>query len=326
MANTDESPNPKPPMKAPRPRWGARFFSYVKSKLQERITKKQEESPGDRAVRLTAVATIWMAIFTFALAGTSGITIWILKNQLKEMHEGGTDTHDLASAAKTQAEKIKSMSDAADKIRQAAQDMVAQDQRIADNAEKSLAASNKQSKAALNASISASQQSNALAREALEAQTRPWLGIDNGLTPGSSGRDENGRRNATFSFSLRDYGQSPAMKAAYSFQFSSDLRTNAAREASTCKEASERSTVINTASNPVATMNLLTIFPGDSGVIGPIKYSPEVDVFPQFLVGCIAYQGQTSGMVHTTRVVYSIRQDKVKGQIFDYIAQGTTTQ
>ena len=63
--------------------------------------------------------------------------------QWREMHTGGADTHDLAVAAKTQAEKMKSMSDAADKIRQASEGMVTQEQRIADETQKALENSNK---------------------------------------------------------------------------------------------------------------------------------------------------------------------------------------
>lgn len=86
--------------------------------------------------------------------------------QWREMHTGGVDTHNLAVAAKTQAEKMGNMSDAADKIRQAAENMVAQDRRIADNAQKALDASNKQSKASLDASIAASRQDQ-----------RAWLSV-----------------------------------------------------------------------------------------------------------------------------------------------------
>ncbi len=68
------------------------------------------------------------------------------------MKSGSADTHDLAVAAKTQSEKMSNMSDAADKIRQAAQDMVTQDQRIADSSQKAIEASNDQSKAATVAS------------------------------------------------------------------------------------------------------------------------------------------------------------------------------
>jgi hypothetical protein len=133
--------------------------------MDERAATNKNETPADKAVRRTAVATIWMAIFTCVLAVTSGLTIWILKNQLKEMHEGGTDTHTLAQAADTQAKRMTDVSTAADKIRQAAENMVVQDQRIADNAKKALEASNRQSKAALDASIASSREDQ-----------RAWLG------------------------------------------------------------------------------------------------------------------------------------------------------
>jgi hypothetical protein len=77
--------------------------------------------------------------------------------QLYEIHSGAKDTHDLAVAADTQAKKMGSMSEAADKIRQASEGMVTQEQRIADKAQKALDASSRQSKAALDASIAASQ-------------------------------------------------------------------------------------------------------------------------------------------------------------------------
>jgi ElaB/YqjD/DUF883 family membrane-anchored ribosome-binding protein len=54
-----------------------------------------------------------MAMFTFVLAATSWLTIWILKNQLREMHEGGIDTHDLAVAAGKQADAAKVQSEQA---------------------------------------------------------------------------------------------------------------------------------------------------------------------------------------------------------------------
>ncbi len=86
--------------------------------------------------------------------------------QLYEIHSGAKDTHDLAVAAGKQADKMKDMSDAAEKIRQAAEGMVAQEQRIANNAQESVAASNRQSNAALDASIAASRNDQ-----------RAWLGI-----------------------------------------------------------------------------------------------------------------------------------------------------
>lgn len=188
------------------------------------------------------------------------------------------------------------------------------------DAQMTLSAQRKDAAAALNANISASQQSNTLATEALDAQTRPWLGIEGNLVPISSGRTEHGR-DATFSFRLRDYGQSPAMKVAFTFSFNNLFSTNETRLTSVCKEARERST----ASRPEMATTLPSIFPGDSGVTPPITETVEAnDIFPQFLVGCIAYQGH-NGIVHTTRLVYAPRQDKIKGQIFEYIPRGTTS-
>jgi hypothetical protein len=44
-----------------------------------------------------------MAIFTFILAIVSGSTLWVLKNQLREMHDSGVDTRNLAKEATRQA-------------------------------------------------------------------------------------------------------------------------------------------------------------------------------------------------------------------------------
>jgi hypothetical protein len=86
---------------------------------------------------------------------------------LREIHTGAADTHALAQAADTQAKKMGNMSDAADRIRQAAEGMVTQEQRIADNARTALNASNRQSKTALDATI-----------ESSRLDQRAWIGVD----------------------------------------------------------------------------------------------------------------------------------------------------
>ncbi|HXC43819.1 MAG TPA: hypothetical protein VNY51_09910 [Candidatus Dormibacteraeota bacterium] len=101
---------------------------------------------------LTTIATVVYSVF----AG------W----QLYEIHSGAKDTHDLAVAAGKQADKMKDMSDAADKIRQAAEGMVTQEQRVADNAKNALDASNRQSKAVLDAGIANSR-----------LDQRPWVSV-----------------------------------------------------------------------------------------------------------------------------------------------------
>jgi hypothetical protein len=147
LTDTDESSNTNPPIQAPRSNRWTRLVSYIKSKTQERKAKKQNETSADRAARRTAVATIWMAIFTLVLAATSGFTIWILKNQLREMHEGGIDTHalaeatgDMATAASDQADAAQQFSDTAEDINSRMSDAVDQLQVAAENAKASIRA------------------------------------------------------------------------------------------------------------------------------------------------------------------------------------------
>jgi hypothetical protein len=62
--------------------------------------KKAAETPD----QITANATKWMMRFTFVLAIIGILTLCVLRNQLKEMHEGGIDTKNLANAATEQAQ------------------------------------------------------------------------------------------------------------------------------------------------------------------------------------------------------------------------------
>ena len=111
-------------------------------------------------IRRDTTSTDWLIVLlTAVIAGTSYL-------QWHEIKSGGQDTHDLAVHAKEQADKMKDMSEAAEKIRLAAEGMVTQEQRIADNAKLASEASNRQSKTALDASIAASRNDQ-----------RAWLGI-----------------------------------------------------------------------------------------------------------------------------------------------------
>jgi len=53
-----------------------RLIDYLKRKFYERKTKKENESPQDRAARRTARATGWIAAFTIVLAVSSGFQVW----------------------------------------------------------------------------------------------------------------------------------------------------------------------------------------------------------------------------------------------------------
>jgi hypothetical protein len=107
MENTDKSDNASPPIQQPRNWWWVRFIGYTKRRIDERAAKKQKETPMDRAAKITATATRWIAFFTFVSVAVSFGTFWILKSQLKEMHDGGTDTRNLAEASVQQVKLMR---------------------------------------------------------------------------------------------------------------------------------------------------------------------------------------------------------------------------
>lgn len=77
-------------------------ISEIKRKLHEHRARSQSETPEQRAARLTATATIWIAVFTVILAIVGGITLY-------EVIAGGEDTSKLAQAAVNQAAALKNL-------------------------------------------------------------------------------------------------------------------------------------------------------------------------------------------------------------------------
>jgi hypothetical protein len=102
MENTDKSDNTSPPIQQSRDWWWVRFVRYAKRKINERAAKRQKETPTDRTARVTANATVWIAVFTFVSVAVSVGTFLILRSQLRELHDGGVDTHTLAQQAVNQ--------------------------------------------------------------------------------------------------------------------------------------------------------------------------------------------------------------------------------
>jgi hypothetical protein len=104
MEDTEGGENTNPPITAPRQTRWSRLVGYVKRKLHERKTKKENESPTDRAARRTAHATVWIAAFTVVMALVGAGTLY-------EIIEGGRDTHALAVAAGKQADRMQVFAD-----------------------------------------------------------------------------------------------------------------------------------------------------------------------------------------------------------------------
>jgi hypothetical protein len=104
MENPEKPTNTDTPVTQP---WWVRFIRYAKRKMDERTAKKRYETPTDKAARVTSNATVWIAAFTFVSLVVSSSTFVILRSQLKEMHDGGVDTHTLAQQAINQTTLIR---------------------------------------------------------------------------------------------------------------------------------------------------------------------------------------------------------------------------
>lgn len=97
MENSAEGQNSNPEGAQPQNNRGIGFIDNIKRKLHQRKAKKEHENPVDRAARITAKATVWIATFTVVMALVGVGTLY-------EIIEEGKDTHDLAVAAGKQAE------------------------------------------------------------------------------------------------------------------------------------------------------------------------------------------------------------------------------
>lgn len=288
MENAGDGGNPNPPIADVSREGRIGLVGYVKRKLQERKTKKEKESSTDRAARITATATVWIAAFTVAMALVGLGTLY-------EIVEGGADTHDLAVQAKRQADKMKDMSDAADKIREAAQGMVAQEQRIADNAKNALDASNRNSKAALDATLAEMHSQTRLA-------ARPWLGLDDEspdpIQIGGLHIDEKGKATLPYKIRAKNFSNVPASNviSLAVLAISDDATTFYEREKEVCGD--------NYIGNPEIGS---VLFQGrqrvitDSVAIGKVDARHPVG-YPigVWLAGCIGYRDEF-GYLYRTR-------------------------
>lgn len=209
MPDTDNGKAPEakidhstsPPMRS---KWS---ISEIKRKLHERTTQYKDESASDKAQRRTTTATVVMAIFTAVLAVVGVLTYFILKNQLREMHEGGADTHDLAVAAGKQADAAKILAE------QAKAQTGRMDKSLEKATEQAIATNNLASQAKRSADI---------ARDAFKASNRPYVGVGTiiikYLSADVSGvitfydRPVRQAVNMDFSIETKNYGTVPALE------------------------------------------------------------------------------------------------------------------
>jgi hypothetical protein len=191
--------------------------------VDERATKKQQESSQDRAIRITAASTKWIAVFTLVIVLANVGTLYILKRQLDEMAGSGKqtdsliclyrkqleqltrqagDTHELAVQAKNQADRTK---DVADRTR----DEAKQAKRSADISDKALEAN---------------------VESFLEDQ-RPWVGIQaiqcDGCATGPPAQNQDSRSISVtvtnLTAVLENTGKTPALQVKF---FVTDINTH----------------------------------------------------------------------------------------------------
>jgi len=185
-------------------------IGYIKRKLQERRTQKERETSADKAVRTTARATFWMAWFTFALTILSALT-------LREIHTGSADTHDLAVAAKKQADNTHDLAVAAKKQADNTHDLAVaagvQADRTKDLADRMKDQANQTKIIAEQAVVqaNAAKGANQIASDTLVASDRPWVIAEINLA-GPLTFYPNGA-SITIHWRLTNVGHSPAMNA-----------------------------------------------------------------------------------------------------------------
>jgi hypothetical protein len=231
LADTDEGQKPGTEVEAPRPKrvrsvWGV---GYIKRKLKERAAQKKEELPVDKAARITATATKWMAVFTFLLFLVTLGTLIILKNQLQEMRGSGTQTDKIISAANLiedhQKQMVKDNKQVLSDNRNALADSLKENRtelaKVLQQNREALNAGAKQSKAALDATVTASNAQNKIlsdqlvaSNNALAVDQRPWVAVE-GITIVDRWYWEpvNKAYNFTVSFTLNNTGKTPALDA-----------------------------------------------------------------------------------------------------------------
>jgi len=233
----------------------------------------------------------WMIGLTFAIAFFALCTVvvailqWrVMSGQLAEMKNGGTDTHDLAVAATTQSQ---AMEIAAEAQRTQAASAVESLQK-ADIAHE---ASERQSKAALDAGIAAS-----------KIDQRPWVVVEDAHIVDAFLKDDaNSQYQTGVVFTLKNVGKSPAQNVWPVVEIA-NFASGMARQKAECSGM------------PIPRRLGITIYPGQArGLPVTVQISQrEIAAIggPSFaqllIVGCFGYQGNSVRDDFLTGIMYQI--------------------
>jgi hypothetical protein len=211
LADQSDGDQPRKPASDPESDPGLGIVHYIKSKFDAYKAKKEAEAPADKAARRTANATIWIAAFTVILAVVSYF-------QLRELHSGGADTHDLASAAQEQARAAKVTAEEAkdqvgkmgeslkktDALISQQSDQVKATQNLADQAERSADTAERALKASL---------------ESANQDRRPWVSVQMIKCTNCANQADGVVRIGGFTGVLVNTGRTPAVNMAIENDF-----------------------------------------------------------------------------------------------------------
>jgi len=151
-----------------------RLVRYLRRKQHEHHAKKAKESGADVAARRTAIATIAIAVLTFAIAATS-VLQWIVFNrqldvmqgQLGEMKATGKQTDDAIAATSRLVDQAAKSATAASQLAQAASDTATANRILADETHK-LVENSAKSNAAAQRMVDTASKANAVAADLVE--------------------------------------------------------------------------------------------------------------------------------------------------------------
>lgn len=260
------------------------------------------------AAKIDAAAAQQNALAASSFAATEEKINQDLQNAVNKLNAQAQATSDVAQAAAAQA-------NASDAIAAATQQSAEAAQTTATNTSQQIATA---------------QTANTIAQKALEAQTRPWIGIDGDISPvegtqevwpevGLPSSDNPLHESIDLTFKLRNYGASPATKIATRFLLS---------EGHALEEQFHKSKIcegLYSYSNVPDYRNLISVFPKDltdeqkatadscwdrPGLGSGRKYCVQPRLVTLF-VGCIGYE-DTNGHPHLTRLLYNVLRDETE--------------
>jgi hypothetical protein len=239
----------------------------------------------------------------------------LTQGTFEELKKGGSDTHDLAEAAKRQAETSRA-------IAEAARAQVESSKAIA---ERALA----QAKATNDIASQARRSANT-AEQALGLQARPWVGLDGSVTIESIGVVSTQGFEVKFTYTVKNFGSVPALYVVSSAKIGIERHTRSNASDNALRDQSDRQCLF--ADTNYAPRG--TVFTGNQPPAQPQRPGPAAEftgatVFPDqrfqmgmsvndrsglsdgfdpgaslWGVGCVAYLGPT-GPVHHTRFCFS---------------------